>query len=180
MYMKNGRAIVFIKHANTSDQHRFYYNPGFHIQDSRNRCSYQWCWYNSGCTHWFCIHTHQCLQLWWKMCIFKAFKIMMYMKIRWKTVPNADHLSPWPKRILCIESQHNICCHQNPAHHRTKWTSKQKLTPEKVVKYYDKYFYLNIHELLVIMATLPVTSCECKGSISLLWHIKTMGWRQVK
>ena len=33
--------------------------------------------------------------------------------------------------------------------------------------------YPNIYTLSVIMATLPVTSCECERSISMLQHIKS-------
>ena len=43
----------------------------------------------------------------------------------------------------------------------------------KVLRHTDKDFYPNIHALLVIITTLPVTSCECERSISLLRHLKT-------
>ena len=46
-------------------------------------------------------------------------------------------------------------------------------TPEKVLRHTDKDFYPNIHALLAIITTLPVTSCECERSISLLRHLKT-------
>ena len=58
------------------------------------------------------------------------------------------------------------------------WTSEQDLavglnTPEKVLAHTDKDYYPNIYSLLVIMATLPVTSCECERAISLLRLIKS-------
>ncbi|XP_065883923.1 52 kDa repressor of the inhibitor of the protein kinase-like [Dysidea avara] len=47
-------------------------------------------------------------------------------------------------------------------------------TPEKALPHADCDFYPNIHVLLSIMATLPVTSCECECSaISLLRLLKT-------
>ena len=46
-------------------------------------------------------------------------------------------------------------------------------TPGKTLQYADKDFYPNINVLLRIMATIPVTSCECERSISLLGRIKT-------
>lgn len=46
-------------------------------------------------------------------------------------------------------------------------------TPGKTLQYTDKDFYPNINVLLRIMATIPVTSCECERSISLLRLIKT-------
>ena len=50
-------------------------------------------------------------------------------------------------------------------------------TPEKVLRHTDKDLYPNIHALLVIITTLPVTSCERERSISLLRHAlrSTMG-----
>jgi len=58
------------------------------------------------------------------------------------------------------------------------WTADHKLasqlnTPEKVLPHTDSDFYPNIHVLLRIMATLPVTSCECECSISLRKLLKT-------
>ena len=57
---------------------------------------------------------------------------------------------------------------------KIKWTkmpseAKELDTPENI----DKDYYPNIHALLVIITTLPVTSCECERSISLLRHLKT-------
>ena len=46
-------------------------------------------------------------------------------------------------------------------------------TLAKVLKNTDKDMYSSIYTLLVIMATLPVTSCECERSISMLRHIKS-------
>ena len=46
-------------------------------------------------------------------------------------------------------------------------------TPGKTLQYADKDFYPNINVLLRIMVTIPVTSCECERSISLLGRIKT-------
>ena len=37
-------------------------------------------------------------------------------------------------------------------------------TPEKALTNSDSDFYPNMHTLLRIMATLPVTSCECERS----------------
>ena len=60
------------------------------------------------------------------------------------------------------------------------WNSEEHLTladglntPDKVLKYTDKDMYPNIYTLIIIMATLPVTSCECERSISMLRCIKT-------
>ena len=55
-----------------------------------------------------------------------------------------------------------------------KWGREKDLasklnTPEKALPYYaDKDFFPNIRVLLSIVATLPVTSCECEHSISML------------
>ena len=46
-------------------------------------------------------------------------------------------------------------------------------TPEKVLAHTDSDYFPNIHTLIVIMATLPVTSCECERSISMLKLVKT-------
>ena len=51
--------------------------------------------------------------------------------------------------------------------------AKELDTQEKTLKHADKDYYPNIHALLVIITTLPVTSCECERSISLLRHLKT-------
>ena len=61
---------------------------------------------------------------------------------------------------------------------KIKWTkmpseANELDTPEMVLRQTDKNFYPNIHALLVIITTLPVTSCECERSISLLKHLKT-------
>ena len=59
-----------------------------------------------------------------------------------------------------------------------QWTANPDLasvlsTPEKALCHADKDFYPNIDVLLRIMATLPVTSCECERSISLLRLVKS-------
>ena len=46
-------------------------------------------------------------------------------------------------------------------------------TPCKTLQFADKDFYPNINVFLRIMATIPVTSCECERSISFLGWIKT-------
>ena len=58
------------------------------------------------------------------------------------------------------------------------WNAEPELaselnTPAKALQYADKDFYPNINVLLRIMGTIPVTSCECERSISLLRLIKT-------
>ena len=58
------------------------------------------------------------------------------------------------------------------------WNAESELTckintPGKTLPYADKDFYPNISVLLRIMATIPITSCECERSISLLRLIKT-------
>ena len=46
-------------------------------------------------------------------------------------------------------------------------------TPEKALKSMEKDLYPNVYVLLVLAATIPVTSCECERSISMLRLIKT-------
>ena len=46
-------------------------------------------------------------------------------------------------------------------------------TPEKCLNEVDPDYFPNISTLINLMATLPVTSCECERSISLLKLIKT-------
>ena len=46
-------------------------------------------------------------------------------------------------------------------------------TPEKCLKEVDSDYFPNISTLINIMATLPVTSCECERSISMLKLTKT-------
>ena len=46
-------------------------------------------------------------------------------------------------------------------------------TPEKVLYQTDYDYFLNIHTLIAIVATLPITSCECERSISMLKRVKT-------
>ena len=61
---------------------------------------------------------------------------------------------------------------------QNKWTgdpeqAKELDTPEKVLAHVDCDYFPNIHTLIVIVATLPVTSCECEWSISVLKLVKT-------
>ena len=61
---------------------------------------------------------------------------------------------------------------------QNKWTghlehAQELSTPEKVLAHTDYDYFPNIHTLLVIMATLPVTSCECERSISVVKLVKT-------
>jgi len=50
---------------------------------------------------------------------------------------------------------------------------EKQTASEKTIPYAEKDFFPNIRVLLSIMATLPVTSCECEHSISMLRLIKT-------
>ena len=59
-----------------------------------------------------------------------------------------------------------------------KWKSEPQLaseldTPEKALPHTDGDFFPNIRVLFRILATLPVTSCECEQSISMLKFIKS-------
>lgn len=59
-----------------------------------------------------------------------------------------------------------------------KWRSEPQLasdldTAEKALAHTDSDFFPNICVLMRIMATLPVTSCECERSISMLKYIKS-------
>ena len=56
---------------------------------------------------------------------------------------------------------------------RTKWKSetvkaKQLDTPTKALSFVDKDYFPNIDVILVISVTLPVTSCECERTVSML------------
>ena len=58
------------------------------------------------------------------------------------------------------------------------WKAEPQLASElsipcKTLQFADKDFYPNINVFLRIMATIPVTSCECERSISFLGWIKT-------
>ena len=46
--------------------------------------------------------------------------------------------------------------------------AKELDSPEKVIHHIDQDFFPNISTLLHIMTTLPVTSCECERSVSML------------
>ena len=52
-------------------------------------------------------------------------------------------------------------------------TADRLNTPEKVLNHTDKDMYPNIHAITIVIATLPVTSCECERSISMLRFIKS-------
>ena len=61
---------------------------------------------------------------------------------------------------------------------QNKWSgdseqAKELDTPAKVLPTADHDYYPNIRTLIVILATLPITSCECERSISMLRLIKT-------
>ena len=61
---------------------------------------------------------------------------------------------------------------------KNKWSSspeeaKSLNTPEKALVDADKDYYPNIRSLMMIMVTIPVTSCECERSISLLRLVKS-------
>ena len=46
-------------------------------------------------------------------------------------------------------------------------------TPAKVLPSLDHDYYPNIRTLIVILTTLPITSCECERSVSVLRLVKT-------
>ena len=61
---------------------------------------------------------------------------------------------------------------------QSKWASnaeeaKNLDTPEKALVHAEKDYYPNIRSLMMIMVTIPVTSCECERSISILRLIKS-------
>ena len=63
---------------------------------------------------------------------------------------------------------------------RNKWTGNPEQaqglnTSEKVLAQTDYDYFPNIHTLIVVLATLPITSCECERSISIymLKRVKT-------
>ena len=61
---------------------------------------------------------------------------------------------------------------------QSKWAcnaeeAKNLNTPENTLVHVDKDFYPNIRSLMMIMVTIPVTSCECEQSISLLILVKS-------
>ena len=61
---------------------------------------------------------------------------------------------------------------QNGKVHETV-RAKQLDTPTKALSFVDKDYFPNIYVILVISTTLPVTSCECEKSISMLKLLKT-------
>ena len=67
--------------------------------------------------------------------------------------------------FLCFASELDLWQH--------KWKVDSELgstlnTLEKALDHADCDFFPNIHTFLCIMGTLPVTSCECEHSISML------------
>ena len=59
-----------------------------------------------------------------------------------------------------------------------KWSSQAEVasalnTPEKALNHADGDIFPNIQVLLKIMGTLPVASCDCERSISVLCSIRT-------
>ena len=71
---------------------------------------------------------------------------------------------------MCFNSELDLWQH--------KWKATPELaatlnTPEKALVHTDCDFFPNVHTLLCIMGTLPVTSCECERSISMLRLIKS-------
>ena len=69
--------------------------------------------------------------------------------------------------FVCVDSELDLWQH--------KWKARSELastldTPEKSLKHTDSDFFLNIYTLLQII---PVTSCECERSISMLKLIKS-------
>ena len=59
--------------------------------------------------------------------------------------------------------------------HKWQSTSSQQLpdTPADALLYASKNMYPNIHTILRLICTLPVTSCECERSVSVLRRLKT-------
>ena len=59
--------------------------------------------------------------------------------------------------------------------HKWQLTSSQQLpdSPANALVYASKNMYLNIHTILRLICTLPVTSCECERSVSVLRRLKT-------
>ena len=46
-------------------------------------------------------------------------------------------------------------------------------TPVEALPHADQDYFPNIHTLMLIMINLPITSCECERSISLLRFVKS-------
>ncbi len=72
--------------------------------------------------------------------------------------------------FVCFNSELDLWQH--------KWKATPELaatlnTPEKALVHTDCDFFPNVHTLLCIMGTLPVTSCECERSISMLQLIES-------
>ena len=61
---------------------------------------------------------------------------------------------------------------------QSKWSTNSEQaasldTPVKVLPLADPDYYPNIRTIFLVLATLPVTSCECERSISMLRLVKT-------
>ena len=58
-----------------------------------------------------------------------------------------------------------------------KWKDRELAedlnTPVKALPHVDKDYFPYIRTLMLIMVTIPITSCECKCSFSLLWLVKS-------
>lgn len=61
----------------------------------------------------------------------------------------------------------------------SRWTTESNKSiveslssPVKALPHTDPDYFPNIHKLMIIMTTIPVTSCECERSISLLRLVK--------
>ena len=59
--------------------------------------------------------------------------------------------------------------------HKWQSTSSQQLpdTPADALMHANENMYPNIHTILRLICTLPVTSCECERSVSVLRRLKT-------
>ena len=56
---------------------------------------------------------------------------------------------------------------------KCNYQSKTLDTPTMALSFVDKDYFPNIYVILVISVTLPVTSCECERTISMLKLLKT-------
>ena len=61
---------------------------------------------------------------------------------------------------------------------QNKWSgdseqAKELDTHEKALPFADHDYYPNIRTLILILATVPITTCECERSISMLRLVKT-------
>ena len=95
---------------------------------------------------------------------------------------NSDFLSPEKfehvNELYSDDLPSFVCFHSELDLWQHKWKANSELafsicTPEKALEHADADFFPNIQTLLCIMGTLPVTSCECERSISMLKLIKS-------